>query len=53
MYHSVPLRMKDCFNMMAPRDALLHGARCWEMKKWEEAKVRAANIRLLRWMCSH
>lgn len=38
MYHSVPL------NMMAPRDALLHGARCWEMKKWEEAKVHAANM---------
>ena len=47
----VPLKLKGKFYRAAIRPAMLYGSECWAVKKAHERKLKAAEMRMLRWAC--
>lgn len=47
----VPLRLKGKFHKTVVRPAMLYGTEAASMKKTEEKRMDAAEMRMLRWMC--
>ncbi|KAL6561568.1 hypothetical protein OROMI_017169 [Orobanche minor] len=49
----MPHRLKGKFYRTAIRPALLYGTECWAVKQCHVQKMNVAEMRMLRWMCSH
>ncbi|KAL6554096.1 hypothetical protein OROMI_019769 [Orobanche minor] len=47
----VHLKLKGKYYRLAIRPAMLYGSECWAMKKSLESKLKAAEMRMLRWSC--
>ncbi|KAE8718525.1 Zinc finger family protein, putative isoform 1 [Hibiscus syriacus] len=45
----VPQKLKGKFYRMSIRPALLYGSECWEIKKDHVRRMKAAEMRMLRW----
>ncbi|XP_070034643.1 uncharacterized protein [Nicotiana tomentosiformis] len=48
---NVPPRLKGKFYRVAVQPTMLYGAECWPVKNSHAQKMKAAEIRILRWMC--
>jgi hypothetical protein len=49
----VPLKLKSKFCRTAIRPAMLYGAECWSTKRRHVQRLSVAEMRMLRWICSH
>ncbi|XP_063937419.1 uncharacterized protein LOC108194424 [Daucus carota subsp. sativus] len=50
---SVPLKLKGKFYRVAIRPSLLYGSECWPLRKAQERRLEAAELRMLRWNCGN
>ena len=48
----VPLGLKGKVYRTVVRPVVLYGAECWPLKKSQAQRLRVAEIRMVRWMCS-
>ncbi|KAL6574410.1 hypothetical protein OROHE_001314 [Orobanche hederae] len=46
-----PLKLKGKFYRATIRSTILYGSECWALKKLLEIKLKAAEMRVLRWSC--
>ena len=46
-------KVKRKFYRTMIRSAMLYGSECWALKRQHEHKMEVAEMRMLRWMCSH
>ena len=47
----IPLTLKGRVYCMVVRPTLLYGVECWPIKKSHVQKMRAAEMRMIRWIC--
>ncbi|XP_070014626.1 uncharacterized protein [Nicotiana sylvestris] len=50
---NVPTKLKGKFYRAVVRLVMLYGAKCWPVKNANIQKMKAVEIRMLRWMCGH
>jgi hypothetical protein len=49
----VPQKLKGKFYRTTIRPAMLYGAECWPTKRRHVQQISVAEMRMLRWICSH
>jgi hypothetical protein len=49
----VPLKLKGKFYRTVIRPAMLYEAECWPTKRRHVQQLSVAEMRMLRWICSH
>jgi hypothetical protein len=49
----VPLKLKGKFYRTVIRPAMLYGAKCWPITRRHVQQLSVAEMRMLRWICSH
>ena len=49
----IPQKLKGKFYRTAIRPAMLYSAECWPTKRRHVQQISVAEMRMLRWICSH